>query len=78
MERFYIIEYQDWDKNGNPVYETYQEYLDIATGKAIIYRNKEKAKTEAKRLSSLTRTFNLNSLSYSIEKSRIKNFLIVD
>ena len=22
MDRFFIIEYQDWDENGNPVYET--------------------------------------------------------
>lgn len=78
MERFFIIEYQDWDENGNPVHEIPQEYLDVDTGKLIIYSSREKAKSDAKQLSNLTRTFTINSMSYWIEKDRVKEFLVID
>jgi hypothetical protein len=78
MGRFFIIEYQDWDENGNPVHDTTQEYLDVTTGKLIIYSNREKAKSDAKQLSNLTRVFTINSMSYWIEKDRLKEFLVVE
>lgn len=78
MDRFFIIEYQDWDENGNPIHDTPKEYLDVDTGKPIIYSSREKAKSDAKQLSNLTRTFTINSMSYWIEKDRVKDFLIVE
>lgn len=60
--KFFQIEYQDWDENGNPLYEIPKSYINAETGKQFIYRTREKAKEECERLSTLTRTFNLHPL----------------
>jgi len=75
---FYFIEYQDWTDEGKPVHETLQEYTDKESGKPIIFRTKEKAKETIKELNTLTRTFELIPMKWSVDEERLSEFLIVE